>query len=107
MISLTDNAAQKIKELMDAEGKANLAFRLRVVAGGCSGYSYELGFDDQVAEGDKVIEDKGIKVVMDPESEGKLEGSSVDYVDSLMGAGFKVNNPKVKGSCGCGSSFEI
>ena len=107
MITLTDNAAQKIKELLTAESKPGMAFRVRVVPGGCSGFSYELGFDDAVAAQDKILEDKGIKILMDLESEKRLEGSQVDYVDSLMGAGFKINNPNAKGSCGCGSSVEL
>ncbi len=107
MITLTDNAAQKIKELLATENKPGMGFRLKVIPGGCSGFSYELGFDDTITADDKVYEDKGIKILMDPESEKRIEGSQVDYVDSLMGAGFKINNPKSKGSCGCGSSFEI
>lgn len=107
MITLTDNAAQKIKELLAAEGKPAMAFRVKVVAGGCSGFSYELGFDDNVGAQDTVYEDKGVKILMDPESDKRVEGSQVDYVDSLMGAGFKVSNPNAKGSCGCGSSFEV
>ena len=107
MITLTENAVAKIKELLASESKPNMAFRLKVVAGGCSGFSYELGFDDNIAPQDKVFEDKGVKILMDAESEKHVEGSQVDYVDSLMGAGFKINNPNVKGSCGCGSSFEV
>ena len=106
MITLTENAAVKIKELIAAEGKPGLAFRLKVVAGGCSGFSYELGFDDNVTPEDKVYEEKGVKILMDPESDKRVSGSQVDYLDSLMGAGFKVSNPNSKGSCGCGSSFE-
>ena len=107
MITLTDNAAEKIKELIAAEAKPNLTFRVKVVSGGCSGFSYELGFDETVAADDKVYEDKGVKILLDPESDKRVEGSQVDYVDSLMGAGFKISNPKSKGSCGCGSSFEV
>ncbi len=107
MITLTDNAAVKIKELIAVETKPNVLFRVRVVSGGCSGFSYELGFDETVATNDKIYEDKGIKILLDPESDKHVEGSQVDYVDSLMGAGFKISNPKSKGSCGCGSSFEI
>lgn len=107
MFTITENAAAKIKELIQSEGKPGLAFRVKVVAGGCSGYSYELGFDDQIAADDKVYEEKGVKVLLDPESDKRVEGSQVDYVDGLMGAGFKISNPKAKGSCGCGSSFEL
>ena len=107
MFTITENAASKIKELIQAEGKPGMAFRVKVVAGGCSGYSYELGFDDKIAADDKVYEEKGVKVLLDPESDKRVEGSQVDYVDGLMGAGFKISNPKAKGSCGCGSSFEL
>ena len=107
MLTLTENAAVKIKELIGLEGKPGMAFRVKVVSGGCSGFSYELGFDEQIAADDKVYEEKGVKMLLDPESDKKVDGSQVDYVDSLMGAGFKISNPKSKGSCGCGSSFEL
>ncbi len=107
MITISDNAASKIKELIAAESKPGLAFRVKVVAGGCSGFSYELGFDDQINADDKVYEEKGVKVLLDAQSDTAVEGSQIDYADGLMDAGFKINNPKVKGSCGCGTSFEL
>ncbi len=104
-ISLTDTAAGKIRELVSAEGDPNLALRMAVRAGGCSGFSYEMFFDSQI-ESDDIVETFGdVRVVVDPQSVDRLRGSTLDYKDGLMGAGFAIENPNVTKSCGCGNSF--
>jgi iron-sulfur cluster assembly accessory protein len=105
ILSITDNAAEKVKALMEQEGEEDLALRVGVRPGGCSGFQYSIYFDDEIAEDDEVIEAKGLKVVIDAVSVPYITGSEFDYVDGLMGAGFAVNNPNVQGGCGCGSSF--
>lgn len=108
MVTLTETAAKKIVDLRLEEGKPEWGLRIRVVGGGCSGMSYELGWEDQAAEGDNVIEFHGIKVYVDTQSARYLAGSEIDYVDNAMlGAGFAVKNPNVKSSCGCGQSHQF
>jgi iron-sulfur cluster assembly accessory protein len=107
MVKITPVAAQKINEIRDAEGiEANMALRLRVVGGGCAGFSYDLYFDEGT-EVDRAIELAGVKVVVDEMSLMYLVGVEIDYVEGLQGAGFKFNNPNVKSTCGCGSSFSV
>ena len=105
IVSITDNAAEKVKALMAQEGEEDLALRIGVRPGGCSGFQYSIYFDDEVNDDDEVIETKGVKVLIDAMSVPYIMGSEFDYVDGLMGAGFAVNNPHVQGGCGCGSSF--
>ncbi|GIU92596.1 MAG: hypothetical protein KatS3mg011_1502 [Acidimicrobiia bacterium] len=105
VVNLTDTARSKLIELLEAEGDPGLALRMAVKPGGCSGFSYELYFDSEVAEGDLVEEFDGVRVVVDPESAERLRGSTLDYRDGLMGAGFAINNPNVTRTCGCGNSF--
>jgi iron-sulfur cluster assembly accessory protein len=105
ILSITDNAAEKVKTLMEQEGEEDLALRVGVRPGGCSGFQYSIYFDDEINDDDEVIETKGIKVLVDAMSVPYIMGSEFDYVDGLMGAGFAVNNPNVQGGCGCGSSF--
>ena len=105
MITLTDSAAAKVKELVEAEGNSELALRVAVRAGGCSGFSYEMFFDSDIAPDDLKAEFGGIKVVVDPASVQHLTGASLDYKEGLMGAGFTVNNPNTTRTCGCGQSF--
>ncbi len=105
IIALTDNAAKKVKTLMEQEGEEDLALRIGVRPGGCSGFQYSIYFDDEVEDDDQIIEDKGVKVLIDAMSVPYIMGSEFDYVDGLQGAGFAVNNPNVQGGCGCGSSF--
>ena len=105
MVTVTESAAAKLKDLMAKEGVQEQALRVRVVGGGCSGYQYELAFDTPQA-GDRVIEQSGVKVVIDPKSLLFLTGSEIDFVDGLYGAGFTIKNPNAKGSCGCGQSFQ-
>lgn len=109
MITLTEVAANKLKELFEQEKvpESSQHLRIRVVGGGCSGFQYELKFDE-IQPYDQVFEDKdsGIKIICDPKSCLYLTGSEVDYVEGLTGARFVVKNPNVKGSCGCGQSFD-
>ena len=104
-LGLTAKAAEKVKEIRVAEGiEDTMGLRLRVVGGGCSGFSYDLYFDS-LADNDRTLESHGVKLVVDQMSLMYLVGTEVDYVEGLQGAGFKFNNPNVKSTCGCGSSF--
>ena len=109
MLTMTETAAKKISELRLEEGKPEWGLRVRVVGGGCSGMSYELGWEDQQAPDDNVVEaHQGIKVYVDKLSVPYLEGSEIDYVENnMMGAGFAIKNPNVKSSCGCGQSHRF
>ena len=106
VVTLTAAASAKIRELVEAEGNPELALRVYVAGGGCSGLQYGMALDDSKLEDDTLIEYDGIRVLIDGESIGFLQGSEVDYVDSLMGAGFQVNNPNATSGCGCGHSFK-
>ena len=105
MITLTESAAKKVKELVEAEGNSELALRVAVRPGGCSGFSYEMFFDSEFAADDQKADYGGVKVVVDSASLQFLNGASLDYKEGLMGAGFTVNNPNTTRSCGCGQSF--
>jgi iron-sulfur cluster assembly accessory protein len=106
-LALTEMAAEKVREIRDAETiEAHYALRVKVMGGGCSGFQYDLYFDEH-AEGDYVFESHGIKLISDQMSFMYLMGTTVDYVEGLQGAGFKFNNPNTTGSCGCGSSFSV
>ncbi len=105
MITLTESASSKVKELLEAEGNEQLALRVAVRPGGCSGFSYEMFFDSDVGADDNVAEAGGVKVVVDSSSAPYLQGASLDYKDGLQGAGFAINNPNATRSCGCGQSF--
>ncbi len=105
MIVLTDTATDKVRTLMEQEGVADLALRVAVRPGGCSGFSYEMFFDTDVAEDDKTLDYSGVKVVVDPSSASLLEGATLDYKDGLQGAGFAIDNPNAQRTCGCGQSF--
>ncbi len=108
MITLTEMAAKKISDLRLEEGKPEWGLRIRIVGGGCSGMSYELGWDDTATDGDNVVETNGVKVFVDSNSAQYLQGSEIDYVDNnMLGAGFAIKNPNVKSSCGCGSSHQF
>jgi iron-sulfur cluster assembly accessory protein len=107
MVLLTDKAAEKVKEIRGEENiEEGYALRLKVQGGGCSGFSYDLYFD-QPQETDRPFEIKGVKLICDEMSLMYLLGTEVDYVEGLHGAGFKFNNPNVKSTCGCGSSFSV
>ncbi len=104
-VLLTDAAADKVRELIAAEGDETLALRMAVRPGGCSGFSYEMYFDSEIDESDVVEDFDGVRVVVDSQSLGHVKGSTLDYKDGLMGAGFAIENPNVTRSCGCGNSF--
>jgi iron-sulfur cluster assembly accessory protein len=104
IINITDNAAEKVRALMAQEGE-DLALRIGVRPGGCSGFQYSIYFDDEINDDDEIFETKGVRVLIDAMSVPYIMGSEFDYVDGLMGAGFAVNNPNVTGGCGCGGSF--
>ena len=106
-ITLTDDAASKIKELLsDQENASDQALRVAVRGGGCSGFQYALAFDKK-RDDDHVFEHNGVAVIVDKVSMQFVFGSQVDFVDGLQGAGFAVNNPNVVAACGCGSSFQV
>jgi iron-sulfur cluster assembly protein len=105
LVSLTDAAAAKVAELRSREGKDSAALRLFVKSGGCSGFSYGLAFDEKIAEDDRVEQHGGVPIVIDAFSAQYVGGAEIDYVDSLMGSGFAINNPNAVSSCACGSSF--
>lgn len=104
-VTLSDTAASKVAELLAQEGNDELALRVAVRPGGCSGYSYEMFFDSEIGSEDIVADQGGLKVVVDPASADLLKGSTLDYSDGLQGAGFHVSNPNATRTCGCGSSF--
>jgi iron-sulfur cluster assembly protein/iron-sulfur cluster insertion protein len=105
VITLTDTAATKVKDLIEAEGEPNLALRVAVRPGGCSGFSYEMFFDTDVADDDNLVDYSGVRVVVDSSSAELLQGATLDYKDGLQGAGFAIDNPNAQRSCGCGKSF--
>jgi len=107
MLSLTEVAASKVKEIMSQQNPAPSGLRVAVVGGGCSGFSYHMAFDNQENPSDNVYEYEGVKVYVDQMSEMYLDGVQIDYIETLEGAGFKFNNPNVKSTCGCGSSFTV
>jgi iron-sulfur cluster assembly protein/iron-sulfur cluster insertion protein len=107
MITLTDIATEKVRELIEAEGELDLALRVAVRPGGCSGYSYEMFFDSET-EADDMSQFFGtgdVRVVSDPMSAQLLEGATLDFKDGLMGSGFAIDNPNAQRTCGCGNSF--
>jgi iron-sulfur cluster assembly protein len=104
-VTLTAEAAEKVRELLAQRGTPEQCLRIGVRGGGCSGNSYFMEFCEGVGEGDEQVESHGVKLVVDSKSLMLLAGTSVEYVNSLMGAGFKFNNPNVRHSCACGESF--
>lgn len=107
MVLITPTAATKVNEIRQTEAiEPHMALRLRVVGGGCAGFSYDLYFDEGT-EVDRAFEIQGVQVVVDEMSLMYLVGTEIDYVEGLQGAGFKFNNPNVKSTCGCGSSFSV
>jgi iron-sulfur cluster assembly protein len=105
MISLTESALKHLQELVRSQEDATKGLRLSVEKGGCAGLEYAMKLD-HTQEGDDVLEQDGVKVMIDPESIGYLRGSTIDYCDDLTGTGFRIQNPNAVRSCGCGSSFE-
>jgi iron-sulfur cluster assembly accessory protein len=106
VLTVTENAARRAKVVADREGRPEASLRVRVVAGGCDGFSYELSFDDR-RDDDQVIEVEGFRVLVDPRSAPILAGSTLDFNDSLVGGGLKVYNPQATHECACGKSFSI
>ena len=105
-ITLTDAAAQRVRNFLDKRGKG-IGLRLGVRTSGCSGMAYVLEFVDDVNEEDQVFEDHGLKVIIDPKSLIYLDGTEVDFAKEGLNEGFQFNNPNVKGECGCGESFTV
>ena len=104
IVTLTEKAASKVKILLEKEKKSDYGFRVGITHGGCSGYTYDIGLEKTPREEDMIIKEKGVKIFINPESAAFMKGSTVDYVETLQNAGFKINNPNVKTSCGCGHS---
>ncbi|MFV0259614.1 MAG: iron-sulfur cluster insertion protein ErpA [Acidimicrobiales bacterium] len=105
MITLTDAAADKVRELLDQEQDESLALRVAVRPGGCSGFSYEMFFDGESADQDQTADYDGVRVVVDPTSAQLLTGATLDYKDGLQQTGFSIDNPNAQRTCGCGQSF--
>ena len=105
VVSLTDAAASKLQELTKEETNPDIGLRVYVYSGGCSGFRYGMMLEDAPTPEDNILSANGIKVYVDGQSIDLLKGSQIDYVDTLMGAGFTVNNPNAVAACGCGSSF--
>lgn len=105
MIQLTERAVGKVREILDQQEPKPTGLRISVVGGGCSGFSYSMAFENTPNMLDKTYSYEGLKVFIDQASLLYLDGAEVDYVETLEGAGFKFNNPNVKSTCGCGSSF--
>jgi iron-sulfur cluster insertion protein len=107
MITMTDRAAEKVRAIASEESLTEQGLRLRVVGGGCAGFTYDLYFEDQTTDMDETFESKGVKLFVDPLSFQYLAETEIDYVEGVHGSGFKFNNPNVTGSCGCGSSVKF
>ena len=107
MFSVSEKAIGEIKRLLNEDDFQDAFLRVRIVPGGCSGFSYEMGFDDETDENDKIIEADGVKVAIDELSYPYLDGSTLDFKDGLNGNGFAIENPNATGSCGCGESFTV
>lgn len=107
MVTLTPKAAEKVKEFLAEQQKPNYGLRMAVMGGGCSGFQYDVGIEEQPAQDDEVFESQGVKIFIDPMSAQYLKDTELDYVETLTGSGFKFNNPNAKKSCGCGSSFSV
>ena len=105
LLSLTDAAATKLREITAGETNPDVGLRVYVYSGGCSGYRYGMMIEDAPTREDRVVHANGFRVYVDESSAGLVDGSQIDYVDTLMGAGFTVNNPNAVSACGCGSSF--
>lgn len=105
-ISLTDSAASRVQSYLEKRGEG-VGLRLGVTQTGCSGYSYVINYADEIAANDVVFEDKGVKVVVDPEALALIDGTEVDFVKNGLNEAFSFRNPNISGECGCGESFNI
>ena len=106
LVSMTARAADKLKEIIAKQGREDLALRVYVTPGGCSGFSYGMTFAEGLEEGDALVQQDGVRIVVDPMSALYVKGSEIDFVDALMGGGFALRNPNAVSSCGCGQSFK-
>ena len=106
-MNITTKAITKVREMAIQQNLANLSLRIMVVGGGCSGFSYDMDFDDVKQPNDFVLEESGLKVFIDPMSFQYLDGTKIDYIESFKFSGFHFENPNATGTCGCGSSFTI
>tara|TARA_Y100000766_G_scaffold56532_1_gene46008 strand:- start:6058 stop:6414 length:357 start_codon:yes stop_codon:yes gene_type:complete len=106
-IDLTENAVKRINAILSGENKPDHGLRVSVVGGGCSGMSYNLSFDDNVGEFDKIFEIKGVKIFCDLKSWLYVKGTTIDFSDDLLSGGFKIENPNAERTCGCGTSFSV
>ena len=106
LVSMTTRAAEKLKEIVIKQGRDDLALRVYVTPGGCSGFSYGMTFAEGREEDDTLVEQDGVRIVVDPMSAMYIKGSEIDFVDALMGGGFALRNPNAVSSCGCGQSFK-
>ena len=107
MITLTEKATNKVKEIIAVQSENYVGIRVAVTGGGCSGFQYEMNLERESRESDQVLEVDGFKVFIDEQSVLYLDGTEIDYVESIQGAGFRFNNPNVTGTCGCGESFHV
>ncbi|HUQ42612.1 MAG TPA: iron-sulfur cluster insertion protein ErpA [Candidatus Limnocylindrales bacterium] len=106
VVSMTSRAADKLKDIIQKQGRDDLALRVYVTPGGCSGFSYGMTFAEGREDDDALIEQDGVRIVVDPMSAMYIKGSEIDFVDALMGGGFALRNPNAVSSCGCGQSFK-
>jgi iron-sulfur cluster assembly accessory protein len=107
MLTMTDKAKGKVKEILEGQPEPYAGLRVQVVGGGCSGFQYHMGFEKQANTGDEVIDLSGFKMFVDRGSLIYLDGTEIDYIEGLTASGFKFNNPNVKTTCGCGESFQV
>lgn len=107
MLKITDKAQGKVKEILDSQQEPYAGLRVQIVGGGCSGFQYQMGFEKQANGGDEILDLQGFKVFVDKGSMIYLDGTEIDYIETLTGSGFKFHNPNVKSTCGCGESFHV
>jgi len=107
LLVFTDNAATKVRQLLDEEQNDDLKLRVYITGGGCSGFQYGFMFDESEEAGDAMVENAGVKLLVDPMSSAYLEGAEIDYVEGIEGAQFVIRNPNASTTCGCGSSFGV
>lgn len=105
MVTITDRAASEVQNLLEKQNKPEAMLRVFVSGGGCSGFQYGMALEEEAMEGDATYDIKNVKVIIDPRSGQYLEGAEIDFVENMMGGGFKIENPNAASSCGCGSSF--
>ena len=103
----TDSAADKVRELIEEEDNESLMLRVFISGGGCSGFQYGFSFDENITDGDTIVEKEGVKLLIDPMSIQYLTGAEIDYSEGLEGAQFVIRNPNAQTTCGCGSSFSV